>query len=124
MTREPTYLHALRVERANGELLRFALTLGVPQAMRELARRGGPTEADYEAARAFGEVVAHPGAEALLFRSPKRGETARMCSDLIRAIGVMAFVPGGVRLLGLHFDAGTPDSDGAICCNTLEGSHV
>lgn len=123
MAREPTYLQSLHVEHSNGELLRFALALGVPQAMRELARRGGPIEADWEVAQAFGDTLAER-ADNLLYRSKKRGETARLCAELIRHMAVMAYVPGGVSLLGLHFDAGTPDSNGVVCCNTLEGSVV
>lgn len=94
MTREPTYLQSLRIEHSNGEVLRFALALGVPRAIRDLQLRGGPTEADYEAARAFGDERA-VRADILLYKS-KRGETARLCAELIRALAVMAYVPGGL----------------------------
>lgn len=123
MTKEIAYLRQLALESSNGELLKFALILGVPNAMRDLRLLGGPLDHDWEQARAFSDTLAEQGAD-LLFKSKKKGETAALCTKLIRMLAVMAFVPGGVDVFGLHFDAGTPDAGGAICCNTLEGSHV
>lgn len=123
MTREPAYKRALALESSNGELLRFALILGVPKAMDDLRLRGGPDAADWEKARTFADTLAEKG-DNLIYKSTKKGETAALCAELIRMLAIMAFVPGGVSAWGLHFDAGTPDESGQICCNTLEARHV
>ena len=78
MSKEPTYLQDLRIQGTNGELLRFALALGVPKAMRELRERGGPLDSDWAAARAFADTLAEHGDD-LLYKSKKKGETARLC---------------------------------------------
>ncbi len=99
-------------------LLRDTLAASVPFAMLDLERRGGPNDADYEEARAFGVTIATEGAD-ILFRSRKRGVTARLMTQLIRALAVLAFSPGGVTVAGLHFDAGRADAEGNICCRSM-----
>lgn len=114
----PTYLAELAREHTTGELFRAALEAGVPLAMHELERQGGPLERDYEQARAFGVTIATEGAD-ILFRSKKRGVTANLMTRLIRALAVLAYAPGGVTVVGLHFDAGRPDADGKVCCRSM-----
>jgi hypothetical protein len=99
-------------------LLQSTLEASVPFRMLELRQWGGPTEHDWQEARDFAEILACEG-DRLLFKGHKKGDTARMMRGLIRAIAVMAFVPGGVTAWGLHFDAGTPDSTGAAHCSTV-----
>lgn len=111
--REPTIFQDMRIQGTNGELLRFSLILGVPNAMRDLHLQGGPLERDWESARTFAETLATQG-DNLLYKSKKKGETAALMAQLIRALAVMAYVPGGVTAWGLHFDAGTPDNPDAM----------
>jgi len=118
--KEPTYKRALIQEHITGTLLQSTLEVAVPFRMLELRQQGGPLERDWQEARDFAEVLATEG-DAALFKGHKKGDTARVVKGLIRALAVMAFVPGGVTAWGLHFDAGTPDSSGAICCSTLRG---
>ena len=47
------------------------------------------------------QVIAAHG-DAILYRSP--GRTAQVVSALVEALATMAFVPGGVDFLGLHFE--------------------
>jgi hypothetical protein len=47
------------------------------------------------------QVIAAQG-DAILYRSP--GRTAQAVSALVEALATMAFVPGGVDFLGLHFE--------------------
>ena len=123
MNKEPAYLQDMRIQGTNGELLRFALIMGVPNAMRDLHLQGGPLDRDWEAARAFADTLAEKG-DNLIYKSKKKGETAQLCAELIRTLAVMAFVPGGVTAWGLHFDAGWPDSEGKVCCNTMRGISI
>lgn len=118
MSKEPTYKQALIHEHINGELLRCTLEASVPFRMLELRAQGGPTKAEWEETRAFADVLGSEG-DNLLYLSKKKGETARLMRGLIRAMAVMAFVPGGVTAWGLHFDAGTPDNAGAVHCSTI-----
>lgn len=97
------------------ELVRCALEAGVPFRMLDLMRQGGPFDRDMEEARAFAEVLAEKG-DCFLFKSAKKGETARLVNGLVRTLAVLAFAPGGVSVFGLHFDAGLPDETGAVHC--------
>lgn len=99
-------------------LLRDTLAASVLFAMLDLERRGGPQDADYEQARAFADPLAEQ-ADNILFRSPRKGETAKLMTQLIRAVAVLAYAPGGVTIAGLHFDAGRPDSEGNVCCRSM-----
>lgn len=47
------------------------------------------------------QIIAAHG-DAILYRSP--GRTAQAVSALVEALATMAFVPGGVDFLGLHFE--------------------
>jgi hypothetical protein len=123
MSETPTFVIDLAHEGTTGELFRAALEIGVPLALQDLERRGGPLEHDYEEVRAFAETIATEGAD-ILFRSKKRGVTARLMAQLIRAVAVLAYAPGGVTVARLHFDAGRPDAAGQICCRTSFGRQV
>lgn len=112
MSKEPTYKQAQIQEHITGTLLQSTLEATVPFRMLELCQWGGPTERDFEEARAFADVLALEG-DAVLFKGHKKGDTARVMCGLIRALAVMAFVPGGVTAWGLHFEAGTSDTDGS-----------
>ena len=118
--REPTIFAALRALEATGELMTLTLAASVPFRMLDLEQQGGPSDLDWEAAQAFGDVLAFQG-DVLMFRE-KKGQAAGLMADLIRTVAVMAFAPGGVTLLGLHFDAGRPDSAGDVCCRTGLGT--
>jgi len=117
-TKEPAYIQGLLQQDITGTLLQSTLEASVPFRMLELRQWGGPTELDWQEARDFADVLAFEG-DAVLFKGHKKGDTARVMRGLIRALAVMAFVPGGVTAWGLHFDAGTPDSTGAVHCSTF-----
>jgi hypothetical protein len=50
------------------------------------------------------QIVAEKG-DIILFRSEKRGETAKAFSALAEGIAVLAFQPGGVKVFGCHWEA-------------------
>lgn len=43
----------------------------------------------------------------ILFRSKKKGATADALNVLAEGLACLAFMPGGVRFLGMHFSAGS-----------------
>ena len=52
-------------------------------------------------------IAAH--GDVLLYRSPKRGETAQSFNALAEGIAMLAFAPGGVTIFGRHWAAEHPD---------------
>jgi len=94
-------------------LMKTHLSAMVPLLIWEFKAQGGPTEQDYERVREYAHVFGAQG-DNLLFQSKTRGLTADLMNKLVEAMAVMAFVPGGVKALGLHFNAsGIPASPGA-----------
>jgi hypothetical protein len=93
-----------RHEEATGALLRAHRGATVPLLIHEMRRRGGPDAADWGRCLELGQRIAECG-DRILYRSGKRGETAALVTDLARALALLAFVPGGVTFLGLHFEA-------------------
>jgi hypothetical protein len=48
-------------------------------------------------------IVAH--GDDILYKSKKPGETAAAFNALAEGIAMLAFLPGGIRAFGLHFEA-------------------
>lgn len=76
----------------------------VPLAIADIERRGGPDNADWEQARAFADTLGEQG-DQLLYRDQA---TARLASQLARALAVLAFVPGGVTVGPLRWECRVP----------------
>ena len=91
-------------------LLAISLSAAVPLRIMELQRQGGPTEMDWRNAADFGQILAEKG-DVLQFgygkRKPQAGEpsVADLFNRLAQALAVLAFIPGGVRVFGMHFAA-------------------
>lgn len=95
---------------ASSPLLALALEGSVPFAILALQRRGGPDDADWQAARDFAWVLATDG-DQLLYNGNKPGDTARLFGMLSAALATLAFAPGGVDLFGLHWEAASPGQE-------------
>lgn len=54
--------------------------------------------------------IAGPSGVELEYRSKKPGGTARFFNAVAQSLGAMAFLPGGVDFLDLHWEARHPDS--------------
>lgn len=88
------------------ELMQATLGVAVPlwaELIKE--QRGGPDETDREIIKEFGDVIAGPGGEDLLFRSKVPGQTATLFNKLAYSIAVLSFQPGGITIFGLHFES-------------------
>ncbi len=88
---------------SNYHPLADCLAVAVPFRILELKRRGGPSDTELEYARNAGDIVAYQG-DSLLYRSHKRGETAQIFNAVVQAVAVGAFLPGGVKIGGYHFE--------------------
>lgn len=53
-----------------------------------------------------GQLIAERG-DVILYRSKKKGETAKMLNVLVESLSLLAFQPGGVTFGGMHFQACT-----------------
>lgn len=93
---------AMQREPGKLELFRLTLSAAVPGCIADLQRIGGPSDWHLEQAAKFSEDLGSKG-DALLYRV--KGETARMMARLCEVVAIMAFVPGGVAIMGLHFEA-------------------
>jgi hypothetical protein len=87
------------------ELMRLTLEVGVPLRTHEIKTRNGPSDFDFERARQFGSELAVKG-DVLQYGSKRKGEAADLMANLIDAVAILAFLPGGIDFLGLHWEAG------------------
>lgn len=55
------------------------------------------------------QYVAEKG-DNILFKSQKKGDTAKAFNELAKGVAVLAFAPGGVTIFGQHYEATHPDS--------------
>ena len=85
--------------------LAIAVSAAVPLRIAEYLQRGGPAAEDWDRARRFGATLGEKG-DKLLYRGEKVGETAELFNQFTDALAVLAFLPGGVRFCGEHWDAG------------------
>ncbi|MBW3624086.1 MAG: hypothetical protein KY468_11820 [Armatimonadetes bacterium] len=76
------------------------LECAVTLEIMELRKQGGPIDLDYEFLEQFGWRFASKADQVLY----KGKETATLAGGLARALAIMAFVPGGVRFDGVHFE--------------------
>ena len=89
-------------DRAKLYLLTLSLSVAVPMWIERLR---GYTDEDRDArARVCSQAIAEKG-DVVLYRSKKKGETADAFNRLAEGIACLAFAPGGVHALGLHFEA-------------------
>lgn len=80
------------------------LEVAVPLRIAELQARGGPKDSDFERVKGYTELITG-GADGMLFTGNKRGHAAYVFNCVADALSVMAFVPGGVKFAGEHWEA-------------------
>ena len=83
-------------------LLSSTLQLAVPLWIDQLRRQ--PWEYIQQRAEVCSQVVAEKG-DIILFKSEKKGETAKAFNHLAEGLACLAFVPGGVKIFGGHWEA-------------------
>ena len=83
-------------------LIRCTLEALVPIAIFDLQQQGGPDVYHQERARAFSSKLGAEG-DTLLYNV--KGKTGKIMGEFCEVLAVLAFVPGGVTVFGLHFEA-------------------
>lgn len=99
-TAEPT---TITHPAATGHPLADALGAAVPFVIHDLIAQGGPSESDHEWMAAWRGLTEH--GDDLLFRSQRKGESAKLFVDLVRVVSILAFAPGGISTFGTHYEA-------------------
>lgn len=87
---------------SNDFLMKTHLEAMVPLAIQEIKKSGGITDEHINRARGIAWDVAEHG-DILLYKSNKKGESARMMNKLVEGLAILSFCPGGVIFAGLHF---------------------
>ena len=90
--------------RTGDGLLATALSCAVPLQIMQLKAGGGPGKEDIAACQGWcGQLGEH--GDVLLFGGGKPGQAAELFNQLARALAVLSFCPGGVRLFGEHWES-------------------
>jgi hypothetical protein len=89
---------------SNQFLLKTHLEAMVPLAIQVINDNGGITDEHINRARRIAWEIAEHG-DIILYKSDKKGESARVVNELVEGLAVLSFCPGGVRFMGLHFEA-------------------
>lgn len=84
------------------ELLKMSLSAAVPLWIAQFKDR--PWKEISQIASEASQFIAEHGDD-ILFKSKKRGATAQAFNHLAKGIAALSFVPGGVKIFGLHFEA-------------------
>lgn len=82
-------------------LLQGTLSISVPLYI-EKWKNSSP-EQRVERARECAQIVAEKG-DVILFRTNKKGDSAKAFNALAEGIALLSFAPGGVTIFGLHFE--------------------
>lgn len=85
------------------QMLAMHLECFVPIEIIQLQRVGGPTDWHVEEALRKMATLREPGSSEALFFLDK-GQTRFAVSVLVESLAVLAFVPGGVKAFGCHFE--------------------
>jgi len=93
-------------ENASMLLPLFVETL-VPLRIHDIKKIGGIQQEHLDYAKQYGDMLAGPPCEDLMYkpdRKKDKGKSSEMVNRLTRVLAIMAFFPGGVTFLGLHFE--------------------
>lgn len=108
-------------EQRTAARLRAHLQTHVPPLMQYYQRKGGPSERDFIRIRPFGQYIAEHG-DIILFPTGS-GSDEEGLAKIVEGVAILAFAPGGITLLGLHFDASElpPEENGVGELHALMG---
>jgi hypothetical protein len=107
------------------ELLEMTLEVAVPLRIVELRHATG-RERTRLAEEASAHIAEH--GDVILFRSPRRGETAAAVGWLITGLACAAYQPGGVRFMNLGWCAAHPGrrwaAEERVCARCVEAEQA
>jgi hypothetical protein len=85
-------------------VLIIALSAAVPRRIDQLKLRGGPTDEDRARVSEVSARLADK-AHVLMHGGGEVGEAGALFDELVDALAVMAFAPGGISFLGTRWEA-------------------
>lgn len=85
--------------------IELLLQTAVPLIIAELQAQGGPSDTDFDEARALAPDLAAHG-DVMLYGGGQPDQAGELASRLARSIAVLSFVPGGVTVFGQQWAAG------------------
>jgi len=89
----------------NQELLKMHVATVVPFMIEDiLYKEGGISEQHLAEARGYTDLIGSEG-DAILYRSKKKGKSAQLVHALCRCLAIGSFAPGGIKFMGMHFEA-------------------
>ena len=91
-----------------GQALNTTLAVAVPMWQEDF--RGVPLETLMEEAQGLAQTIGEKG-DVILFKSSKKGETAKAFNALARAIAILSMMPGGVTVFGVHYEVGGDENE-------------
>jgi len=89
-----------------GDLLRTMLPMAVYLNVPNFQQR--PWSELQKIATEASQYIAEKG-DNILFKSKKKGDTAKAFNELAKGVAILSFAPGGVKLFGMHFENVHPD---------------
>lgn len=87
------------------ELLKIHLMTAVPLYIEQF--RNLPWQEIDRIAKESSQIIAEKG-DLIMFKG-KKGESAKAVNALAKGIAALSFVPGGVKVFGLHFESRLED---------------
>lgn len=84
--------------------LPLATAMALPQAIDDVLARGGPTEEDWQFLCDYADMSTEKG-DVLLMGGGAAGEAAELFAAYVRALSILAFIPGGVAMFGTRYQA-------------------
>jgi hypothetical protein len=87
-------------------LLQAALGAAVPLHVHEMRKQ--PLDALLARGPELTQIIASHG-DNILYRSKKKGESAKAFNALAEAVAILSFMPGGVTVFGCHFGSTHPE---------------
>lgn len=55
-----------------------------------------------------GRIIAEKG-DNILYKSKKKGESAKAFNAMAEAVTILSFAPGGIKIFGMHFENTHPE---------------
>lgn len=89
-------------ERAPNDVMLATLEVAVP--LWQMRVRTWSEDQRIERGRIVGYIVAEHG-DNIMFRGPKKGDTARAFNAMAEGLAIASFSPGGVTFCGRHWEA-------------------
>ena len=84
------------------EDIKLFLDAAVPLRVLALQGQGGPNPEDFKRVTAHSNLLGEHG-DALMFKSKRKGLTAKVANAVADSIAVLSFVPGGIEIFDRHY---------------------